>query len=122
LCDEIDDIKSDIEKMEGSVNQHVKAMESHEADVTELNKNKKELEKEITDLERNIRLIRVLVKKPVSIPLFSIKNIFSRHKMKSEKVDIKRKKLHKKALKMKSAVVKKKEHVAKAVEAAEAKL
>ncbi|MFH1229670.1 MAG: hypothetical protein V1678_04585 [Candidatus Aenigmatarchaeota archaeon] len=122
VCDEIDDIKGDIDKMESRINQHVKAMEGHEADVTELNKNKKDLEKEISDLERDIRLVRIIVKKPVSIPLISLKNIFSRHKKKTEKVDSKRKKLHRKALKMKSDVVKKKEHVAKVAEAAEAKL
>ena len=105
---EIEDVKRDITQMESKINDHIKAMEEHETDIKDLNQSKREIENEILGLENEIRLTKIIVRRPISIPLLNLKNIFSKHKQKSEEVSKKREESHKKALKMKTLIKKKK--------------
>jgi DNA repair exonuclease SbcCD ATPase subunit len=107
----IDDIKNDIKQMEDRINDNIKSIEGHEIDVKNLNQSKNDIEKEITELEREMKLVKLIVKRPIKIPLINLKNIFARHKEKTENISKKREELHKKALKIKSTISKKKEHV-----------
>ena len=109
--DAVENIKSEINQMESKINEHIKAIEGHDADIKNLDENKKTIENEIMNLEREMQLIKLLVNKPVTVPMSGLKSIFSRHREKTEEIKEKKDKLHEKALKMKSVVSEKKEHV-----------
>jgi chromosome segregation ATPase len=108
VCNQIDQIKSDIVQMENKINDHIKAMEKHDTDVKALDESKKVIEGEIAKLESDIKLIKIIANRPVKVQLTGIKSIFARHKEKAEKVVVSKKKLHAKVLKAKEKVVKKK--------------
>ena len=108
---EIDDIHNDISQMENKINDHIKAMEEHETDIKGLKKDKEEIENEITGLESQIRLVKIIVKRPIKIPILSLKSIFLKHKQKTENISKKREKLHKRALKIKNILKNKKENI-----------
>jgi len=111
ISNEVENIKSDITQMENKINEHIKTMEEHENDIKSLDENKKTIESEIASLETEMKLIKLLANKPVSVPMAGLKNIFAKHKEKTEELRQKRKDMHEKALKMKNIVGEKKDKI-----------
>ena len=108
LNKEVEGIRAEISEMENKINEHIKTMEEHEIDIKNLDESKKVIENEIMNLEKEVNLIKLLVKRPIMPPMINLKNIFSRHKERSEEIKEKRKKLHEKALKMQNVLSQKK--------------
>ena len=113
ISKKIEDIKNEIIQMEKSINDHIKTVEGHEIDIKNLDESKKIIENEIISLENDIKIIKVLIKRPITAPLINIKKIFAKHKERTKKISQKRSKIHEKALKMKSIVNQKKDHIQK---------
>ena len=105
---EVNSIRDEINQMEGKINEHIKAVGEHETSIKNLDEDKKAIENEINNLEKDVKLIRLFIKRPIIAPLIDLKKIFTKHKQKSEEIEKKRKDLHKKALKMKSVLIEKK--------------
>jgi chromosome segregation ATPase len=105
---EIEGIKEEIYQMESKINEHIKSMEEHETNIKDMDEDKKVIENEIMNLEKEIKIVKLLLNKPIKVSVINLKNIFSKHKERSEKISEKRRELHQKTLKMKSVISNKK--------------
>jgi chromosome segregation ATPase len=113
ISGEVESIKSNITQMENRISEHIKTIEGHGTDIKNLDESKKVIENEIISLEKEMSLIKLLANKPVSVPLMSLKNIFAKHKERTEEISKKRKEMHEKALKIKNVVSEKKNNIQK---------
>jgi chromosome segregation ATPase len=110
---EVESIKTDIEQMESKINEHIKSMEEHDKDIKTLDEDKKIIETEILDLDNEMRLINILLNKPVKVPMMDLKNIFKKHTEKTVEIKERKERLQERALKIKSIVSQKKDDTQK---------
>lgn len=99
--------KNTIKEMDKRINEHLENLKGHEIDVKKLEKTRNLIENEIIALDKEISILRSLVKKPITIPILRIiKSRLKTHKKRSRKIRKKRKKLKKKVSKVRKVIKK----------------
>ena len=104
--------KNTLKEMDKKINEHLKRIKDHGIDVKSLEKSRILIENEIKALGKEMKILRSLARRPLSIPLLSaLKRSFKTHRKRGRKIGKKKKKLKRKVLKVKKIIKKRKRRV-----------
>ncbi|MFQ6021055.1 MAG: hypothetical protein ACE5J4_03535, partial [Candidatus Aenigmatarchaeota archaeon] len=98
-------VRASLRALDKRIKEQLKDLEKHGVEMKDLDRARKRIEIEIEALDKEIKIVKDLVKEPVRIPIIGgLKKTFRSHKRRAIKIERKRKKIHKKVEKIKKAV------------------
>jgi hypothetical protein len=99
------EVEISFEYMDRKINEELKRMVGHEKEITNLEEVRKNLEKEIIFLDKEMKILGAFIKKPIRFPSFrGFERIFRIHRKKTKKIKKKKKQIHNKITKTKKKI------------------